>query len=273
MSGQARGAWRRTSVANRRMVWLTGIVAFGTVCLGVASLFQYLAARQQANTARELAITAREQSNVMQRQLNTMEDQANSMKAQTNTLNDSLTETRKSVSAAEKQAEASMSQAATSGKIVAQNERMVKAAETQASAAKTTTNINSQIIVGLQPILISLNQNGQIATEIHMSNTSNFTVSIRSLTVKYVFTKEARATVVFTADDVNLDSFDLGPGWKGVAGHSFSPVLAPDVLAAIEEGRLNVFWFARYFILNKSEPASGCYVYDRLTKGWTNCGK
>lgn len=107
MNPSQRGGWKRTSVANRRMVWLTAIVAFATLCLAVASLFQYLTARQQSKAAIEQAGTAKEQANVMQRQLNTMQDQANSMKAQTKTLDQSLAETRKSVNAAEKQADAS----------------------------------------------------------------------------------------------------------------------------------------------------------------------
>jgi hypothetical protein len=100
------------------MVWLTAIVAFATLCLAVAALFQYLTARQQSKAAIEQAGTVKEQANVMQRQLNTMQDQANSAREQTNTLGQSLGETRKSVNAAERQASASMVQANTARQAV-----------------------------------------------------------------------------------------------------------------------------------------------------------
>ncbi|MDX6531258.1 MAG: hypothetical protein QOH41_3548 [Blastocatellia bacterium] len=125
MNSSQKGGWKRTSLANRRMVWLTAIVAFATLCLAVASLFQYLTARQQSKAATEQAGTAKEQ--------------ANSMREQTNTLKSSLDETRKAANAAVTQANASLSQAGTSQKLVQQNEQSVIAAIAQAKAAQGST--------------------------------------------------------------------------------------------------------------------------------------
>lgn len=79
------------------MVWLTAIVAFGTLCLTVAAFFQYLTAREQSSAAREQAGTAREQAALMQRQLNTMNEQAKSMEEQTNSLKESVAHQKESI--------------------------------------------------------------------------------------------------------------------------------------------------------------------------------
>jgi hypothetical protein len=66
--------WKRTTIANRLMVWTTAIVAFGTLCLAVAAIFQYLTARKQGETAAEQLRVVKEQSGIMQGQLNTMQE-------------------------------------------------------------------------------------------------------------------------------------------------------------------------------------------------------
>ncbi len=138
MSSSQRGAWKRTSVANRRMVWLTGIVAFGTLCLAVAALFQYLTAQQQSRTAQELAGTAREQANVMREQANVSE---RSLNLAANTAANVSAQNEKAINAMQTQANSSMAQARTS-------EKSARAAEQSAQIARETNEIaNSADVV------------------------------------------------------------------------------------------------------------------------------
>jgi predicted nucleic acid-binding Zn-ribbon protein len=96
------------------MVWMTSVVAFGTLCLAVAGVFQYLTIREQGKTAAQQLVVIKEQSNVMRDQLTEIHDQANSLRQQTLTLTDSLTETQR---------------------LVRQNDQGVKAAQDQARAS------------------------------------------------------------------------------------------------------------------------------------------
>ena len=53
-----RQRWRKTTVANQAMVISTVFVAFGTLCLTVAAVFQYLTAREQSKIARDSMIAS-----------------------------------------------------------------------------------------------------------------------------------------------------------------------------------------------------------------------
>jgi hypothetical protein len=103
--------WKRTTIANKLMVWTTAVVAFGTVFYAGAALLQYRAAVDQAKTTAQQLQTMQAQSSVMQQQLKILEDQAASMRRQTEVIEGSLAETKRSADAAVLQASASQTAA------------------------------------------------------------------------------------------------------------------------------------------------------------------